>query len=498
MRPAFFSISPAVFLRWKLLRIAACALCAVQLPSFGQAPPGRPLPQEPAWSADNATDSNSTPDDAIDADAATAEPAPEDEALLIAPDTQAAESPSAPAEGRMSSKVAPDDIGVPSSSGLHLPTLGDSTEPFIQLDGLRLRVGVVQVRFSLDMNYGYNDNIFALNTPRTGDYITNFSPTFEFGIGNFPRPRPLVGQDEQANYVVLTYTPNFQFFAENTDQNTVNETLHAAGHYGFTRLIVDGSFDYVKSSWPTPTTIGRQEYSVYSVDLKAVYPITGRLYTQTTFGYSYTDYVNSIDFNTTSISPAIGYDFGPKLRLTLGPTVGVTYVEGGGEQFFQGLVLGFNYTNLSKLSFDGTVGVQATQFQGNNPTGAEDFIAPVFGIGGSWEMTATSSMSLDLSQTISNGGNGDPYIGTGVTLSYAKRFLDRVQLDLSGSYQAYDYQGRSSRTDTYLTFSARLGYLFWEQRCNVYLAYTRSQRLSDIQFLEYYQNNLSGGISIEF
>jgi len=368
------------------------------------------------------------------------------------------------------------------------------------MDGLRFRVGMAHIRFDLDLNFGYNDNIFAFNSPRVGDYITTVSPTIEVGFGNYPRPRPLLALGEDENYFFLRYTPSYLRFLENPDQNTVNENLSTEGRYTFSRLSLDGAFSYLKTTNPAPTDLGRQEYSIYALTLKAEYALAPKTFFEVAVNGSYTDYLTQVDYTTVSLTPSLGYQVGPKLRLSLGPSFGVTYVEGGGKQPFEGLILGIQYDSLRKLVFRGTLGVQATQFEGPNPANSEDFIAPVFALGATYTINETSSISLDLNQGVGNSGSsgGQALLNTSVSLSYTRRFFDRIQFDLSGNWQRLEYQGTGARTDIYATFSCRLGYLFWQQRCNAYLTYVRSQRFSEVSAFEYVSNFLGTGLGVEF
>lgn len=481
--------------------------------------PDDTAPQEPAWKAPAApgvgaydstaqdqdnpagTTSFSTSSSPAGSAADTASPSTADPSSADA----SASSPggTAPSSSLPPSIVEPEmpQLGVPSSQNSGLPDFS-AVQPWFQMEGLRMNVGPAQIRFDLDMNFGYNDNIFGLNTPKVGDYITTISPTIELGIGKYPRQRSVGPTDDQANFLVFNYTPSLQFFAENSDQNTVNENLLLKGHYAFSRLVLEGNFSYVETANPTPADIGRQKYATYSAELKGNYLLTQKIFLQLTLDGSYQEYLEISNSKTTTVSasPALGYKVGPKLELTLGPEAGITYVDGGGEQPFQGVLLGFTYDTLRKLRFKGSFGYQATQFRENNPSGSKDFTSPVFSLGATYDIDPTSSVALDLLRSVSTAGtsNGQTYINTGVTLSVQKVFWERIRLQLSSGLQSLEYQGGDSRTDTYFTFTGQLGYLFWQSRCSTYLTYTRTQRFSEQSDFEYDANFIGTGIGVEF
>ncbi|HEY8899205.1 MAG TPA: outer membrane beta-barrel protein [Chthoniobacterales bacterium] len=446
------------------------------------------LPEQPTWTAPAAPGVRAEDSSiAEDGSTTTATPTPE---------------PTPPPKPLPPFILEPDEstLGVPVDQGWNLPDFSD-TSSWFQMQGLRMRVGPLQLRFDLDLNVGYNDNIFGTNFPKVGDYVSTISPTIEAGIGEYPRPRQLVPLSEQQNYFYLRYTPSFLFFAENPAQNATNENLTIAGRYTFRRLVLDGAFSYVTTTNPTPTDIGRQQYNTTSLNIKASYALSTKTFLQVIAAGSYQDYpeIPNTATTTVSIAPALGYQFSKKLRLTLGPTAGVSYFESGGEQPFQSVNLGFTYDTTHKLQFEGSVGIQRTEGNSNSSDDG-DFTSPVFSLGATYTIDNTSSIALDLARNVSTGGtsNGETYIQTAISASYQKRIWSRIQLDLTGSYQVYDYQGVGARTDTYIVFNVRVGYLFWQQRCSVYVTYVRNQRISDISAYEYDSNFLGTGINVQF
>lgn len=392
-------------------------------------------------------------------------------------------------------------VGVPQGNW-HLPDLS-ANDSWFALDGLRARIGPVQLRFDLGINFGYNDNIFNFNSPKVGDYITTISPTLQAGLGDFPRRHVLLPLDEKTNYAFLRYTPQPQFFATNTDQNTVNENLLLEGRYSFSRLILEGSFTYTKDANPTAADFGRQEYYNYGLNIDANYALSPKTFFQLRINGFHQDYSQGLSYTTVSVAPALGYLVGEKLQLTFGPVAGITYIEGGGEQPFEGIQLGFRYSTLRKLSFSGSIGVQATQLRGIEATGDTDFVNPTYALGVSYLLSATSQVDLNLAQSVSNSGtgNGQAYVNTVTTLNFRKTFFQqRVEVDLNGTYQRLAYQGNpaNERTDDYIYFNAKLGYRLWQERCYVYLQYTRSQRFSEFEYLQFDANFFGTGIDVQF
>lgn len=384
--------------------------------------------------------------------------------------------------------------GVPEDDNWNLPDFTSGADPFFQMEGLKIRLGELQLRFALNLSFRYDDNIYNLNEPRVEDYITTISPTIIVAIGDF------VSRAE--NYFVLSYSPQPEFFAINSDEDTINEFLNISGQYAFSRLVTSGSFEYSRDSAPTVDQSGRNEVTRLDFELANSYAIGAKTFLEFTIAVQNTDYVRSTDYTTVSANLAIAYQTSPKTRVTLGPLAGITYVDGGGEQPFQGVNLSLTYDTFKKLSFTGYLGVQARQFRGPNPSGQEDFISPVFGIAANYSPTSTTSMTLDVSRSVQNSGlvNGQSVIVNSVDWRLQQIFLSRFTYGLTLGYSALQYQGTglNDRTDNSVRVGTSIGYTFWKESCTVSISYSYGQRISEIESREYYGNTIGTSIAIKF
>ncbi len=388
----------------------------------------------------------------------------------------------------------PDDMGVPSDGGFFLPDLTNPADPFFQLEGLHLRLGELHLRLLPAVGTSYNDNIFASNQDRVADIISTFSPALAAGIGDY--------EVREQNYFTLVYTPQFQFFAENTTQNTTNEFLTFDGQYSFSRLVTGVTFTYQRTSDPVPDQVGRNEYTTFNFRWDNSYALASKTFLELGLNGQYQSYSFSIDYTTVSADLRLAYQFSEKLRLSLGPSAGITYVENGEEQPFQAVNLGFEYDTLKKFRIRGDVGIQARQFTETDISGDSNIVTPTFTIGATYLIKVDSSVDLAFSRTIGNSGfsSGQSQITNTINLSYTQRVLTRFRLGFTVNYQILQYQGfgTQDRNDAFLNVQPSIAYLFWRDRCSVTFYVARQQRYSELEFLNYNANSAGTSFSIEF
>ncbi len=134
---------------------------------------------------------------------------------------------------------------------------------------------------------------------------------------------------------------------------------------------------YLNSDMPSATQSGGQNYQTVEFNWDNSYYLGAKVFARATLDAIGQQSENNNNYQTVSISPQIGYEYSPKTTLFAGPYAGISYIDQGGTQTFQGITAGFTWTNLRKLKVEGSLGVQARQFNGANVTGASNFLTPI-------------------------------------------------------------------------------------------------------------------------
>jgi hypothetical protein len=451
------------------------------------------VPEQPSWTnspassggANSGTSASSAPSLGIPAPpqstgtatAPTAAPAP----LTV---TQAG-APQA-WQRNASSAGGASTVGVPDTANNNLPNFRENSygQAWFERSGLKFRVGPVNLRMSLNLATEYNDNILASNTDIEGDIVQVVTPQFILGMGDF--------QQKDEDYATLSYQPSLNYYDFHPNENRVNQTLDIAAKETFSRYSTTLDLSYVNNNQSTATQSGLNAYQIFQFAWNNSYYLGGKTFVQLNASASNQHYESPQEtYNTVTVNPALGYEYSPKTTITFGPFAGTTYIKGGGTQSFQGLNLGVTWSNLKKLTFNGTIGVQAQQFNGQNLTGASNFVTPVFDLGAGYKPFINTQLGLDLSRNVqlSNGIQGQTYTNSQLEFNASQLIFQKLTLSLALTYQHLQYQGSGpSRLDNYWLVVPSIGYHFWRDTCFVSVYYRRQQRDSNQQTFGYMVN----------
>ena len=463
--------------------------------SEAETPQDAPLPEQPEWSA---TDSAATPAPVAGSDSSTSpstdEPVASTPTVEDSPPAEPSPSNNASAPSSTPEISAPSEVGVPKTGNFFLPSFDDYGRPFFERQGLRFRAGPLNLRMSLSVGAEYNSNIFGSNTNVVSDYISQISPNFLLGLGDF--------QAKNEDFLLLNYHPSFDYYLSQTQQNRVNQNLEIIGQATFSRYSTTVDLSYMTSNASSATQTGGQNYSNFLFNWDNRYYLGAKTFARAMINANTQTSENQNNYQTYTVSPQIGYAYSPKTTLTFGPFAGVANIENGGSQTFQGLSVGINYTNLRKLQIAATFGVQARQFDEQNTTGATNLITPVFNIGVTYNATANTTATLALIRDIelSDIQRGLTYTNSQINFGVSQRIHTHLSLGIGLSYQLLEYQGDASigRTDRYVSGGPTLSYSFWRDLFNFSVFYRYQKRTSNLQQYEYDVTSYGFSLSYTF
>lgn len=481
-----------------MIGAAGCLALASPLGVTAQmlADPGA-APQEPVWSAPTSDVVPPLPGPDAPAETAAPIPAAADRSPLPPPDAFSLPSsagaapraiPMSPPDPAVPGETGADAVGVPTASGNFLPSFEDYGRAFFERDGLRFRLGPVNLRFTLGLQFEHNDNIFGSSVDPVADNIASIIPGLLVGVGDF--------QGGQEDFFRLEYTPSFNYYQTETTQNRVNQNLAFAGQATFSRYSTEIEATYVSNNVPNATQTGGQNYSSFAIGWANRYFLSPKVFAGANLNVLAQDSENANgsdnnNYQTYSFAPQLGYAYSPKTTLTAGPYAGIAFIGQGGTQTFQGLTVGIQYDTLRKLTFNGTVGVQARQFSGLEATGATNFITPIFNFAATWRPREKTSLTTALVRDvqISDVVRGLTYTSTAFTLNVTQQVW-KFSLGLGGSYQLLEYQGEDpfGRTENFVSLGGSVGYTFWRELFNLSIYYRYQERTSDVDNFNYVQN----------
>ena len=423
--------------------------------------------------------------------------------------SEPAASGSAPAVAAHAATDPATQVGVPQKSNFDLPSFDEYGQPFFERDGLKFRIGPVHISMQLGLVSEYNDNIYASETNAAAAMVVKIQPGIKVGMGDY--------KDQNEDYLLLNYQPDFVYYMGYSDQDRVDQSLDLSGQATFSRFSTNVDLSYVDTNEPNATQTGRQSYQLFNFNWQNSYLLATKTSAQMGITITNQSYENGDEYTTYSVSPQIGYQFSPKTMFTFGPYAGIAYINSSsssfdpntgttsgsnGTQTFQGATVGIIYNNLRKLKFTGVVGVQSRQFHGFNASAASNFTTPIFDFSVQWIISEKSTLNLEFARNvqISDFIEGLTYTNDEVNFSINHQLTSHVSLRFGASYQNLDYQGNSSevRKEQYVSLIPTITYSFWRNQCSLMAYYRRQQRTSTLELNGYIVNTYGVQFNYQF
>ena len=331
---------------------------------------------------------------------------------------------------------------------------------------------------SIGVKESYDNNVFLVSgdgAPTRSSWITSVSPKIGFNFA------PLLGEQQAVKVLAIGYAPDIVTFSDQTTESyTANRfaTTVKAKVDAFS-LSVDNGFNYVDGSKVAPTYAPpddlrsafataaprerRDQYQdrakvslQYDWNLWFVRPTASLLYynllTDLSTAPGYQNYCDRYDVNG---GADVGYKLNPDIALTLGyryghqyqqqfPLPGVSYLLSSPSDY-QRALLGLEGKLWSWLTVAFQAGPDFRVYEANSPTHItpvnDRFLTTYY---------AEASLIADLSpkdavifkykqwQWVSSTGKL-PYFDSLYDLSYRRKLLKNLTLDLGGRIQSSDY-----------------------------------------------------------
>jgi uncharacterized protein (PEP-CTERM system associated) len=322
----------------------------------------------------------------------------------------------------------------------------------------------------------YDDNIFLEEEDEDSDFIFTLSPSIGAAYG-----------DPQRNFVELIYTPSFVFFADHSEENSVEHAVSLRGSRRTDRWLIQGNFDFRALSGansgddadPRNERVGeRVDRRTYTGGLRGVYSISGKTSLEVGFAASITDYEEFFDTVDLVNQNYLDYMITGKTTVGFGFGVGYAKSEGGPEQIYEQANLRVRYSPTSKLTLRANGGVEFRQVDGG-----ENQVNGIFGLGVAYQPFEQTTLSLDAYRRVrpSSVVAETNYIATGVILTARQRFLQKFYFSIATGYENTEYE---SLVDD-VNFSRQDDYFFVRPS----IEFTIRERLSVELFYEFRSND---------
>jgi hypothetical protein len=321
--------------------------------------------------------------------------------------------------------------------------------------------------FYLDIGVSFDDNIFI--TPhKTGDVITKIQPGIVLGWGDYRAQLPRLGafahQYELPNdellatkYFYVDYHPTFQIFASTTKEDVVNESVLATGSYNWSKLTVSGQLQYQTLSDVNVDVGGRINWTQYSGNVTGTYIIDDKTSLEETLSSLAVDYTgnyqNSVDSRSTSY---LNYQVAPKTNVSAGIVIGYLAPQLSPDEYYQQLIGRVRWSGSDKLYLYADGGVEVREGTDGTDTvdGVFDFALNYAPFDGTRFLFSGTRVTTGTADNLA-----EDVTVTQVQLGVQQRLFGRVYANSSVgySYNEYDYESRSYRTDNSVSFNLGVG-----------------------------------------
>lgn len=306
------------------------------------------------------------------------------------------------------------------------------------------------IHFGLALGVIYDDNISIRNTNKQSDVITVITPSLTFETGRKEEDRP--------TYFSLTFDPNIQFFADHSNNDSVDYHVGAVGQKSFGKLIVGLSQAYDTFNGPNIDVGNRLFSEVYTTRFYGSYPITGKIGWDWEAVQKINNYDQGYDNDEWFGDMYFDYAVTGKTRIGIGGTAGAIAFQSGFNPGSTGLVQPSNsdqtyqqgnirviYDYSDKLSLTAKIGGEVRQ----SDNGA-DTATPVADIGVIWKpfhaTTITGNIFRRTVAAISQ--NNTNYDYTGADINFKQGFCRFYSANLNLAYSNSNYHNLVP-TETY-------------------------------------------------
>ena len=291
-------------------------------------------------------------------------------------------------------------------------------------------------KFGVNVKAEYNDNIFLTDKGTVDDVIFRVSVPLE-----------LSNSQDAENQWSLNYTPQFNFYADNSDQDGVDHFVNAGYKRIFQKTSVDFGVGYAKTTGADRFASGSIEKDSYTANLGLSHQLTGKSKLDLDLGFLADDFVSDSLFDRERFNARLNWQYQVTGKISVGPYIAyenaTTDGDANPEQDAYSFGARGNYQALQKTTLIGYVGVEYRKFDGDT---LEDKTTPTFEFGAQHQLTGKTSLTGLLYHNIraSYSDAGQSYTATGINFLANYAATARINARAGMSYEHDNYFGTSS------------------------------------------------------
>ena len=327
----------------------------------------------------------------------------------------------------------------------------------------------------------YDDNIYIKAVGHEGDLIWKLSP----GVS-------ATAEGGGEKRLTLSYTPAFNFYTRQPQNNSIDQAATFAATWPFARLTLGVSQEFQSSAGSVVDVGNRVNQTTYITSLTSKYLLSEKTSFEVNGRYTILDFENLIGSTELVNENWINYQVTPKVQLSLGFTLGHRQAQLEPTQTYEQVLMRAVYVLTGKLSLNASVGGEFRQYAGGPPSRP----GLVFALGAAYAPREGTSVSLEAHRHNENSAvlRGQDYVTTGAALIVRQVLWEPWSASLSVGYDLAEYEAASTsivatRKDNYYSVGLEIDYKITD-RWQAGLFYQYRKNISSSSFG--FDNNLIG------
>jgi hypothetical protein len=336
--------------------------------------------------------------------------------------------------------------------------------------------------FAVESRAIYDDNIFlSAKGQEKSDMVFLLTPSLTYRSGDVISKR--------GSYAIVGYTPSGSFFADDSDENSLDHSVRADLQKTLGKLAVGVDGKYQRLSGATPELSDRVDRDEAGARARLHYDVSLRTGIETSVAYNTVRYQESNldDYDEWVSETFVGYEVSGRTRIAAGGAVGTLDVDGAKAQDYQRALVKVTTDPTGKITLEAKGGAEFRH------TGAGNETTPVFNVSAEYRPTGRTSAGVSVYRDVSASGSIDNenVTRTGATFRVMQKLGSRLTAGLEAGYERMEYTTteagavESGRDDKYFFFRPSLRYDFSEgRRAEVYYSLRKdNSTLSEFDFV---------------
>lgn len=284
-------------------------------------------------------------------------------------------------------------------------------------------------KFGVNVKAEYNDNIFLTDTNTVDDVIIRVAVPLE-----------LANSETADNQWSLNYTPTFNFYMDNSDQDGIDHHVNAGYSRQFAKTTVDFGIGYNKTKGPSRFAGGNIEKDGFTGKFALSHILSGKSRLDFDLGGLTDDFVDPSLFDRDRYNTRLAWQYQATGKITVGPYVAYEHVKIDRNPNHDAISGGAKatYQALQKTVVTGYFGVEHRTFDGGT---VDDKTTPTFEVGATHQYSGKTSFTGLLYHNIraSYSDAGMSYKATGVNFLARYAYSSHINFNSGVSYEHDDY-----------------------------------------------------------